>query len=125
VEASDGYHVASDEWGPFAVEDHAPWVSILHPQNRSVVSPTLTLSGNGYDLEDGQLEDAALVWTSSLDGLLGTGQILYVSDLTTGTHQLTLTATDSQAQATSSTIIIGVGQPIDFEYSVYLPVVLR
>jgi hypothetical protein len=125
VEASDGYHVTSDEWGPFAVGDHAPWVSILHPESRSVVSPTLTLSGSGYDLEDGQLEDAALVWTSSLDGLLGTGPILFVNDLTPGTHWLTLTATDSAAQATSSSILIGVGQSIDYEYAIYVPLVLR
>jgi len=55
----------------------------------------IIFSGTGSDVEDGQLNDSALLWTSSIDGPIGTGPTLITSVLSPGDHDITLTATDS------------------------------
>ncbi|MGB5620453.1 MAG: hypothetical protein WBM78_26670, partial [Desulfobacterales bacterium] len=62
----------------------------------------IIFSGTGTDVEDGQLNDDALVWTSSIDGPIGTGPTLITSALTPGDHDITFSATDSSG-ATSTT----------------------
>jgi chitinase len=75
----------------------------------------VTLSGTGVDPEDGPLAGSALVWTSSLQGVLGTGASLSRNDLVGGVHVITLTVTDSgnaKGTATHSiTIMVSAGQP--------------
>ena len=91
---------------------------ILHPEDRSTVVPPLNLSGYGYDPDDGELQEEALVWASDRDGPLGTGSPLWGVDLSPGQHHLMLTATDSIGLQGSATITVDVE-------SVYLPLVLR
>jgi hypothetical protein len=62
----------------------------------------IIFSGTGTDSEDGQLNDGALAWTSSIDGPIGTGSTLITSGLTPGDHDITLSATDSNG-ATDTT----------------------
>ncbi|NIV29981.1 MAG: hypothetical protein GWN58_10910, partial [Anaerolineae bacterium] len=125
VEASDGFHVTSDEYGPFAVPDHTPLLTIQHPEHDSVVSTTVSLSGFAYDYEDGELEGMSLMWSSDHDGILGSGGLLEITGISTGTHQLSLTATDSQGNAGSESILIHVGQPASDTSYIYLPLVMR
>ena len=54
----------------------------------------IAFNGSGNDTEDGNLVGASLVWTSSTDGLIGTGTSVTRS-LSAGGHTITLTATDS------------------------------
>ena len=54
----------------------------------------IAFRGSGSDQEDGQLDGAALVWTSSIDGHLGTGSTIITSALNAGDHLITLSATD-------------------------------
>ena len=124
VEASDGFHTASDLYGPFAVGDHDPMVSIQSPESMEVVSANPSLSGYGYDMEDGELGGGDLVWASDVSGQLGTGQILFATGLTTGTHRLTLTATDSDGQSASDAVTVFVGEAPDVP-TIYLPLVMR
>ena len=42
---------------------------------------TVPLVGSAYDPEDGSLDDSQLTWTSSLDGTLGNGELLFAQDL--------------------------------------------
>ena len=66
-------------------------------------------SGTGTDVEDGQLTDGALVWTSSIDGTIGNGATLITSVLTPGDHDITLAATDSSgATVTSSSVMVQI-----------------
>jgi hypothetical protein len=124
VQASDGFHTTSDVRGPFVVEDHAPLVSISNPEPRSVISSDPTLSGYAYDMEEGELEGGDLVWSSNLNGQLGTGQMVYASGLTTGIHKLTLTATDGQGHSASESMTVYVNTAPDV-YTVFLPLVRR
>jgi hypothetical protein len=55
----------------------------------------IIFSGAGTDVGGGQLKDDALVWTSSIDGAIGTGPTLITSALSAGDHDITLSATDS------------------------------
>ena len=71
---------------------------------------TLVLEADVLDDEDGVLADAAVVWTSDLDGELGTGARLEVSDLSFGTHTLTATVTDSGGLGALDTVQVQVSQ---------------
>jgi hypothetical protein len=98
VWASDGVNTAFDDSnGTFTVTFKLPTITSIAPISGTtyVVSQTVTFEGSAFDPEDGVLGDAQLNWTSSLQGALGTGQMLQTTDLIIGTHVITLTATDS------------------------------
>jgi hypothetical protein len=111
VMASDGYYTASDDSnGSFTVSNKAPLVSIISPTGFTVVpSGAINLSGTAYDADDGVLAGVSLVWSSNRDGLLGTGANLVAVSLSPGTHMITLTATDSAAQAASAAVPVFSG----------------
>lgn len=93
-----------------AAVNTAPQAFITTPTNNQTVTTiqTVIFSGTGTDNEDTLITGTALVWTSSIDGSLGTGNFLTKAGLTAGTHTITLTATDSQnaTGATSTTLIV-------------------
>jgi hypothetical protein len=90
--------------------NQAPVVSIQEPADGlSVAAGTaVTLRGSATDAEDGVLSGAALAWSSSLDGALGTGSPLSTASLSSGTHHLTLRATDRQGVSGSASITLTV-----------------
>ncbi len=69
---------------------------------------SIVFTGLATDDEDGTLTGASITWTSSLDGLIGTGTVITASDLTPGTHTITMTATDSQGSTATAIITITV-----------------
>ncbi len=75
-----------------------PVATITSPDSDQTFSKGdfIQFSGTGYDTEDHWLTGMSLVWYSSKDGPLGTGESLTVNTLTGGTHTITLKATDSQ-----------------------------
>ena len=80
---------------------------ILAPADKATVSGHLvTLQGQGYYLEEDRSEVAQLVWSSSRDGALGTGQLIQ-SKLSPGEHTITLIAGQGTRQGTE-TITISV-----------------
>ncbi len=95
----------------------APSASITSPANNSMFDEFVPVSfaGTASDAEDGSLTGTSLVWTSSLDGAIGTGTSFSKSDLSIGVHTITLTATDSDgASGTASvqlTIVVVPNQP--------------
>ncbi len=98
-----------------APPDQHPTVTITSPADGSTFNEgaLITFQGSATDPEDGDLTDSSLVWTSSIDGQIGTGESFARSDLSLGTHTITLTATDSHgAKGTASiTIIINRSSP--------------
>jgi len=89
----------------------SPKAAITSPSNGSTFTQgsSVTFSGTGSDTEDGTLSSNSLVWTSSLDGQIGTGTSFASSGLSVGTHTITLTATDSESATGTDTLSITVG----------------
>lgn len=73
---------------------------------------TIVLTGEGTDTEDGALTGESLVWTSDLDGEIGTGEELQVdgSAVTLGVHNITLTVTDADGGEGTDVIQISVAE---------------
>ncbi|HKK90498.1 MAG TPA: hypothetical protein VJ936_03805 [Desulfobacteraceae bacterium] len=69
----------------------------------------ISFEGVGTDAEDGDLTGDALVWSSNVNGGIGTGVSIAVDVLSQGEHTITLTATDSKGSSSNAFIIITVG----------------
>lgn len=89
-------------------------VRVNRPAETQITSPsalstftegqTITFTGSALDPEEGALAGAALVWTSSLDGQIGTGTTFTRSDLSAGSQTVTLTANDDDGASASVSI---------------------
>ncbi len=64
------------------------------------------LAGTGTDPQDGTLADAALAWSSSIDGALGTGSSLEVASPSVGVHTIMLTAMDSDGNTGAASVSV-------------------
>lgn len=86
--------------------NEAPTVQITSPADggSATAGESVTLTGTATDDEEGALSGASLVWTSDLDGTLGTGTSITTSTLSGGTHEIVLTATDSEGAFGADTI---------------------
>src|SRR5207237_3995456 len=73
-----------------------PTVQITAPTTGSVFErdTPITFGATATDAEDGAISTAVL-WTSSLDGALGSGASITTRTLHSGTHTITATVTDS------------------------------
>jgi hypothetical protein len=91
-----------------------PIVSIGDPSEGGsfVEGSTVEFSGAAIDSEDGNLT-AALIWTSNLDGMLGSGGSVSRSDLSIGVHTVVASVTDGLGLPGSNqiTITIAPNQP--------------
>ncbi|MEP6622567.1 MAG: metallophosphoesterase, partial [bacterium] len=87
-----------------AAANQAPTAAITSPANNAsyVQGVSVPFAGTGSDAEDGALTGASLVWSSNIDGQIGTGTSFSKTNLSVGTHTITLTAKDAQ-NATGST----------------------
>lgn len=125
VLASDGVNTgvgASD--GVFTIPDKAPMAHIASPAAgaRYIPGQPVALIGQAMDVEDGGLTGGALQWTSSLNGALGAGEMLHVTDLPSGFHTITLTAQDRGGHHVAASVTILVA---DLDEKLYLPLLYR
>jgi hypothetical protein len=92
-----------------------PAVAIVSPVDGAVFAQgaDVLFEAAASDAEDGDLSDG-LVWTSSLDGTLGTGAS-FTRKLSAGTHTITAQVTDSGGLAAEASVIVeivrGKGKP--------------
>ena len=86
----------------------APTVTISSPGGgTSVVHGTsIAFSGSASDTQDGNLS-ASLVWTSNLDGQIGTGAT-FSRSLTAGSHTVTARATDQGGMSATRQVDVTV-----------------
>lgn len=116
VQASDGFHVATDEVSPIQVASKPPQAWIVQPTMDDVFSPlqTITLFGLATDWTDGPIPEDNLEWL--LDGdSVGVGKRVTVEDLSKGDHELTLRAANSAGMVGEMSIIIHVDDDTDFD----------
>lgn len=66
----------------------------------------IEFTGTGFDTEDQWLTGISLVWYSSKDGQIGTGNSVTTNSLSGGTHTISLKATDSQNTSNIDTITV-------------------
>lgn len=112
VTVSDGLHntrVRTEPLAPaesFAAAGSAPpFVHMMSPDDGqgSRFGRTVFLHAAAWDPEDFALFGGDVVWTSDLDGVIGTGRLTSTASLSVGVHTLTVTGTDSDGQMTSDT----------------------
>lgn len=110
VLVTDGVRSAVAEAGTFSVANQAPTVAILAAE---IDGDFVVLSGFATDREDATLD--GLSWSSDLDGPLGTGKRLRIrtSDLTPGSHQITLEARDSAGSKSSDVATLSTIATLD------------
>lgn len=91
--------------------DTPPTTTIDQPADGAsfVLGDAVRFEGHASDLEDGAL--TGLVWSSSLQGALGAGDALDVSDLIAGLHTVTATATDSAGQPGVDAVTLTINAP--------------
>jgi len=85
-------------------------VLIFAPADGSAFAPQslVEFEGSAYDVDDGILDGDAIAWTSSLDGALGNGAVLATTSLRTGTHMITMRATDSDGNTASAAVTVRI-----------------
>jgi|CXWL01.1.fsa_nt_gi hypothetical protein len=86
-----------------------PSVSISAPANGSsfTTGTSVTFTGTATDVEDGTLT-AGLSWSSSINGVIGSGGSFSTSALSVGTHIITASVTDSGSATGSSSIAVTI-----------------
>jgi subtilisin family serine protease len=97
--------------GPPPPPNDAPTVPIANPADGSIFDSVVSIlfEGTASDTEDGDLT-ASLVWTSNIDGQIGTGGS-FSTTLSDGNHTISASVTDSGGKTGSASISITVGDP--------------
>ncbi|MEA2060984.1 MAG: choice-of-anchor U domain-containing protein [Thermodesulfobacteriota bacterium] len=100
-----------------------PSAEIIAPLNDSahVFGTAIQFEGSAVDPEDGSLTDSSLSWSSSKDGVIGSGASVSRSDLSVGSHVITLAAKDSEGKAAEASINITVGDQAPDSISIDTP----
>jgi hypothetical protein len=107
---SDGNTGIDTVMVPIQVES-APVAQINHPGANDGPRPVdepFPFVGVATDAEDGSLSGASLVWTSDLQGPIGTGQTFDAALTIVGVHTITLTAADSDANMGWDSVIVPI-----------------
>lgn len=110
VIADDGANTGQADSAPFTLADKPPMPMIFTPGDglRIHYGQLVNFSGAAMDWQDGGVTGANLVWSSNLDGPLGTGELISSQTLKVGSHIITLKATNSKGMmaTTSITVIV-------------------
>src|SRR5680860_872227 len=88
-----------------------PTVSILSPEDGATFlgGESITFEATASDEEDGPLTGSRVVWSSNLDGRMGTGTSL-TATLTTGSHTVMVIATDTDDERGTDSVLVEVAQ---------------
>lgn len=110
VVADDGANTGHANSAPFTMANKPPMPMIFIPHNglRIQYGQLVNFSGAAMDWQDGGVTGANLVWSSNLDGPLGTGEQISSQTLKVGTHTITLKATNSQGLMATTSITVTV-----------------
>ena len=117
VIACDGFFTATGtSAGTFTTANNAPEILIRSPATGTLFfgNQQLVLTALAYDPEDGVLDGTNIVWSSDLDGPLGSGSRLYTTAaaLREGTHLVSATALDSGGLTASAQVNLVVQRTV-------------
>ncbi|MBK7494930.1 MAG: hypothetical protein IPI28_05855 [Candidatus Omnitrophica bacterium] len=110
VMVTDGINTSQDDSnGPFTTIGNPPLAIINAPPDKARFGTyeLIQFIGKAVDLEE-RVFDEDLVWTSSLDGLIGKGPLVETVSLREGTHTVTLEVTDQDGFKDTASILIGI-----------------
>lgn len=101
----------------YMVPSSAPTVTIAQPADLSEFTQgdtDISFMGSAVDQFDVEVPPEDLEWSSDVDGVLGTGNVLDVSpaSLTAGNHVITLTAIDSESNEGTASINIVINEAL-------------
>ncbi|MFC1725690.1 SUMF1/EgtB/PvdO family nonheme iron enzyme [candidate division KSB1 bacterium] len=87
-----------------------PAVTITSPESGSEYNygETITFTAEAADPEGETISSSSIIWTSSIDGTIGSGSSLVYSNLTPGTHIIIAEAKDSWNASGKDTVSISV-----------------
>lgn len=107
--ASDGFNVGVYTSTQFTVPSQPPLPSITSPQSGATFleGQAIDFTGSALDNQDGVITDTHLIWSSNLDGALGSGSELS-KILSVGVHTITLQATNNANLSAATTITVSV-----------------
>jgi hypothetical protein len=107
VITSDGFLTSSADSPSFAVGNKPPQVTILSPTEgeTALAGAPIVLSAEASDLEDGDLPETSIRWSSDVAGDLGAGNPL-ATDLGPGMHRITVLAADSDGDETVASVAL-------------------
>lgn len=94
----------------------SPVAEIWHPSDGETrtTGSDIPFTGRGFDIEDGELDSASMVWSSSIDGTINSGgndQKNFSAQLSEGTNVVTLTVTDSDSNTAETSISLNMTAP--------------
>lgn len=94
-----------------------PVVTVTAPAGGSTfgTGDAITFSASAVDPEDGDIS-AALVWTSDLEGVIGSGGSFATTALSAGTHLVTASVTDSLGASDADAVTVIVKVPIQVTF---------
>ncbi len=108
VMATDGGNTVSALSAPFSSPIKPVYTMVFSPPtNTQVKARLVTLQGQGYYLEEDAAETKDLVWTSSVDGVIGHGAVVQ-TQLSQGKHTITLNAGKGDRLGASSIVVDAV-----------------
>lgn len=104
--------------------DAPPTATIGAPADGAVFSQgeSIRFTGSATDPEEGLLTGDALVWTSDIDEIIGTGGSITIDSLRVGNHQITLTGIDANGDIGEMTVRITVIAQTESPRDVTVPV---
>ena len=107
--ATDSDSMAAVVGVDVTIHSSPPMAAVISPLDKDVFAQgdNITFNGTATDFEDGTLSGISLNWTSSKDGFLGNG-IFGLTNLSIGTHLITLTAEDSDKVTDSEGVTISI-----------------
>lgn len=119
VVATDGINRHRVESAPFVVPCKPPAADILAPDDgyQARLGEEITFVGFAHDADEGMLISTNYTWHSSRDGELGRGMdYLRCTNLTEGTHTITLTVVDRDQASAQAHIQVQVSRyPLQIE----------
>lgn len=83
------------------------------PSNKSLFNEgdTILFDGSGVDANNNPIESSNLIWTSSIDGHIGTGKSFSVNTLSPGLHLITLSLGEISSNNAEIRIAVGPVEP--------------